>query len=480
VDHITILKGTKTYADHWWSETLTPLDVKWFGGTSNIAAREMNGAQVRTGVMPFGEILVQLDIHRETRNEKIFYVVKPVIVDFDIGMGWGEKYLAGSEAFCKTIKFMHFNTVNGDAKDFFADRERAEKYPMKRFSRLLEESCSRDDHILEHIHGSEFFGEPQFDRRPAQEIFNFYTAYRNSGFPTTLTLSHEPGFFLYAGAVDCAHFDAYRVVAPHADKWGNYSKYVNKNMKWGAPLETIGDYMRTLSRINYPNPVAAWTQAMADDWSSRFRKTAGNPNDLEIRIQAYEAIANGAASLYWFNMSGKTMIRNRSSLHEIQNINREIMIVGNLLSHGNSFSWVNRFMDLDLNVIAGPDYAVLFAIDLRYRISPSNQFISAGSRMETMEFKLPGYLTDCDAVVKVSYNGVTSVKVKIKDGTAIVTDSLDTTALYVLYSPKTNTGNDLIRRYGEIIRAEKFWQFDPVNIDSDFNLLVSEVKNLEK
>ncbi|MBK6285271.1 MAG: hypothetical protein IPF54_23835 [Draconibacterium sp.] len=84
-----------------------------------------------------------------------------------------------------------------------------------------------------------------------------------------------------------------------------------KNVKWGSPLETIGDYMRTLNRISYPNQVAAWTQAMADDWGSRARKNAGNPNNLEMRIQAYEAIANGATSLYWFNMGGKTVINNR-------------------------------------------------------------------------------------------------------------------------------------------------------------------------
>ena len=96
-----------------------------------------------------------------------------------------------------------------------------------------------------------------------------------------------------------------------------YSRYGNKNVKWGSPLETIGDYMRTLNRISYPNQVAVWTQAMADDWRSRARKNAGNPNNLEMRIQAFEAIANGATSLYWFNMGGKTVVENRGSLVEI-------------------------------------------------------------------------------------------------------------------------------------------------------------------
>ncbi len=476
ISQVKIWKASKTYTEHWWSESFEPGKITWFGEQGNVPANEINGALVSTGKLPFGETIIEFEVNRNSAVEKMYYVVKPMIINFDIGLGWDFELLSKSEAYCKTIKFMHFNTVNGDAKDFLANKEWAEKYPMKRFSKLEAESATTDENELKTIHGAEHFGEPQFGKRPAQEIFNYYTTYRNSGFPSTLTLSHEPGFFLYAGVVDYNHFDAYRVTAPHADKWGNYEKYGNKNVKWGSPLETIGDYMRTLNRISYPNPVAAWTQAMADDWTSPARKNAGNPNNLEMRIQAYEAVANGATSLYWFNMGGKTVINNRGSLGETQRVNREIMVVGDMLSKTMPFWWQNRFLDIDLNVLAGPDYAALFAIDLKYRVSESNQFISSGKRSETMSFKIPAYLLQCDAAVKITHEGVFPVDVQVTDGNAIISDTFETTGMYIFYHSGTRNWKELLtKRYNEIRATEASWQFDPINNDADFRILIDEV-----
>lgn len=480
IGQVKIWKAGKTYAEHSWSKSFVPEKMTWFAEQGNIPAHGMNGAFVETGKLPFGEIILEFEINRNSAVEKMYYVVKPMIINFDIGLGWDFNLLGKSEAYCKTMKFMHFNTVNGDAAAFLANKEWSEKYPMKRFSKLEAEASTADEKTLKTIHGSEFFGEPQFGKKPAWEIYNYYTTFRNSAFPSTLTLSHEPGFFLYAGVVDFAHFDAYRVVAPHADKWGDYIKYGNKNVKWGSPLETIGDYMRTLNRISYPNPVAAWTQAMADDWGSRARKNAGNPNNLEMRIQAYEAIANGATSLYWFNMGGKTVINNRGSLVEIQRVNREIMVVGSLLSKTTPSWWQNRFMDIDLNVLAGPYFAALFAIDLKYEVLKSNQFASAGKRSETMTFKIPAYLQKCDAAVKVTHEGISDVKVKIVEGNAEITDTFETNGMYILYHSETRDLKELLtKRFNQILATEASYQFDPINNNADFRLLSDEV-NAEK
>ncbi len=480
IGQVKIWKAAKTYAEHSWSKSFVPEKMTWFAEQGNIPARGMNGTFVETGKLPFGEIILEFEINRNSAVEKMYYVVKPMIINFDIGLGWDFNLLGKSEAYCKTMKFMHFNTVNGDAAAFLANKEWSEKYPIKRFSKLEAEASTADEKTLKTIHGSEFFGEPQFGKRPAWEIYNYYTTFRNSGFPSTLTLSHEPGFFLYAGVVDFAHFDAYRVVAPHADKWGDYMKYGNKNVKWGSPLETIGDYMRTLNRISYPNPVAAWTQAMADDWGTRARKNAGNPNNLEMRIQAYEAIANGATSLYWFNMGGKTVVKNRGSLAEIQRVNREIMVVAELLSKTTPSWWQNRFMDIDLNVLVGPDFAALFAIDLRYEVSKSNQFESTGKRSETMTFKIPAYLQKSNAVVKVTHEGISDVKVKIVEGNAEITDTFETNGMYILYHSETQDLKELLtKRFNQILATEASYQFDPINNDADFRLLSDEV-NAEK
>jgi len=480
IGQVKIWKAGKTYTEHWWSESFVPESIRWFGEEGIISANSMDGAFVNTGKLPFGEIVLEFEINLNASVEKLYYVVKPMIINYDIGLGWDFNLLEKSEAYCKTMKLMHFNTVNSDAKEFLANKEWSGKYQMKRFSKLEAESTTIDENVLKTIHGSEFFGEPQFGKRPAYEIFNYYTAFRNSGFPTTLTLSYEPGFFLYAGVVDFAHFDAYRVVAPHADKWGHYKKYGNKNVKWGSPLETIGDYMRTLNRINCPNPVAAWTQAMADDWKSRSRVKAGNPNNLEMRIQAYEAIANGATSLYWFNMGGKTVLNNRSSLAEIQRVNREIMVMGDLLSKTVPFWWQNRFMDIDLNVLAGPEFAVLFAIDLKYKVSESNQFVSSGKRSEALAFKVPSYLQNCNAAAKITHEGITEVSVAMSNGNAIITDTFETTGLYILYHSGTqNLKDQLTKRFSDIVAREASYKFDPINNDADFRVLTDEVNEVK-
>ncbi len=478
IENVTLWKSSGKVSEHWWSEKIVQKDVEWFGEEHKVPAGSMNGASVNTGKLPFGEIVVEFEIKVGSVSRKMFYTVKPMLINFDIGMGWGDNYLANSEAFCKTIKFMHFNTVNGSAKAFLSDRVLSAKYPMKRFSKLEDLATSTDENELKSIHGSEFFGEPQFDKRPAQEIFNFYTSFRNSGFPSTLTLSHEPGFFLYAGVVDFPHFDAYRVVAPHADRWGNYNKYKEKNVKWGAPLETIGDYMRTLNRISYPNPVAAWTQAMSDGWKSRFRPGAGNPNDLEMRIQAYEAVANGAISLYWFNMGGKTLLNNRKSLAEIQRINRELMVIGDLLVRAQPYWWENTFMNIDKNVLAGPDYAVLFAIDLKYTVSESNQFIPAGKRSESLIFKIPQYLDKCNSALKVTHEGIYKVNVKVTKGIALITDTFETTGTYILYNGGDSNFQHLLNlKYNKTLSDDASYKFDPINSNSDFNVLTDEVNN---
>ena len=480
VNKITVFKSRPGYTEHWWKEILNTQKTDWFGENGFIGKGDINGVYVRTGELPFGEIIVEFEVSGTNVGKKILYVVKPFVLHFDIGFGWADKYLAGSEAFCKTMALMHLNTVNGNAKKFFENKEWEEKYPIKKFAKLADVDVQNTPENLKRIHGAEHFGEPQFKKQPAQEIYNYYTTYRGSGYPTTLTLSHEPGFFLYAGVVDFAHFDAYRVVAPHADRWGAYQKYGDRNVRWGSPLETIGDYMRTLNRISYPNPVAAWAQAMSDGWSSRFRPGAGNPNNLEMRIQAYEAIANGALSLYWFNINGKNLIGNRNSLSEIQQINRELVLTGDLLLKTTPFWWKNRFMDIDLNVLAGPDYAVLTAIDLKYAVSTENQFVSKGERSETMEFVLPSYLLDCDGVVKITSDGIIPVSLQIREGNAVISDKFTTTAMYVLYRTKNSDMAEVLnRKYQEIIRSEQMLNFNPVTSDMDFKILKEEVGKIE-
>jgi len=47
-------------------------------------------------------------------------------------------------------------------------------------------------------------------------------------------------------AIGYPHYDAYRVVAPVADAWREYDRWGGERIRWGAPLETIGDMCHSL------------------------------------------------------------------------------------------------------------------------------------------------------------------------------------------------------------------------------------------
>jgi hypothetical protein len=237
---------------------------------------------------------------------------------------------------------------------------------------------------------------------------------------------------------------------------------------------------RSLRELSRPRPVAYWSQGAHHDWRGYGGRKRGSPTPDDLRLQAYHALASRITSLYWFNMGGKTVINNRGSLVEIQRVNREIMVVGSLLSKTTPSWWQNRFMDIDLNVLAGPYFAALFAIDLKYEVLKSNQFASAGKRSETMTFKIPAYLQKCDAAVKVTHEGISDVKVKIVEGNAEITDTFETNGMYILYHSETRDLKELLtKRFNQILATEASYQFDPINNNADFRLLSDEV-NAEK
>ncbi len=489
VDSVNLWPSSGSVSTHWWEKPLTHKNLSWFGVSNSIKSNDMSGFSLQTGILAFGESIIEVNYKSGGKSQKLIYLIKPVINEFDISMGWGSQFLAGSEAFRKTIKFMHFNTVHGGSDNYFYQSDILAKYPMKRFDTLPYIENFSTPQNLPFVHASERFGEPQQSNKSAQEIYDVYAFYRMSGYPTTLTLNHEPGFYKYAGLVDYQHFDAYRINAPHADRWGTYTKYGKRNIRgllnveqlsWGAPLETIGDYMRTLNKISYPNPVAAWTQGISNGWASPFGvNRPSQSNSFETRIQAYQAIANGALSLYWFNISGGSAAKNRGSLDEIQKINREFSTVGPLISQTVPFYWKNVFMDIDYNTLAGPDFAILFVTDLKYPVS-SNQYISAGNRTGPFMLDLPLYLRNSNSAIKVGYDGIKDVPITVKNGKAKITDTIKDTGIYIVYnSENANYRTKLIQSYLALIEKEKSYKFNPITNDQDFDVLKTQVESIE-
>ena len=73
-------------------------------------------------------------------------------------------------------------------------------------------------------------------------------------------------------------------------------------------------------------------------------------------------------------------------------IGRQVRVLGELLETGDA-TWHARRDGFDLNVVAAPEAAVLFAMDLGYRADPdSKTFQWTGPRALDAEFILPGWL----------------------------------------------------------------------------------------
>lgn len=468
-------------ATHAWQPGISASEVKPFG-TGAIAAGELGGAQATLSALPLAQVIVEVQVTNGTETRSLFNQVRAFVNTFDIGAGWingsetGAEPMA-SEAFLKTLKLFHLNTAHIAEVAGYSDTELYNQYPLKMFWPLNDPKYSTDE-WLPRVHGNEQLGEPECAICPMpktpQMVSDAFQKFRNDRFPMTITHSDETVFRYYAGLGDFPHFDAYRVVAPSVDDWTKYSdRWGGQTIGWGAPLETIGDMMRTLDQNNYPKPIAVWSQGLSSGWTDEYDgRTRKAPNALEVRIQNYEALANGASSVYWFNMEHKAQVCFRDTLDEFRLEGREMALFGELLAHGAPYNWQRREADMDLSVIAGSDYAVLFAIDLTYKPDMDKKvFVSGGTRNINETFTVPAYLGDALLVFKVDANGVHEVGAGISGSVVTIEDTIDTTGVYIV-TTNPDLQAQMTAKYDELVSAENALGFDPVANDADFEALV--------
>ena len=186
---------------------------------------------------------------------------------FDISGGWVASQLTEGNSltslhYLKTLRRMHINTGQIEEVAGYTDNpDLYAAYPLKRFNRLGDTARYDTDEMLPTIHAVEFIGEPQYGGGrpvPPQEVWERLAPYQPTRLPTSVTFSEERNWCHYAGLSDFAHFDAYRVTAPAADNWRGYDRWGGESIRWGAPLETIGDMTRSLAHHWRPAPIAIW------------------------------------------------------------------------------------------------------------------------------------------------------------------------------------------------------------------------------
>ncbi|MCX5772480.1 MAG: hypothetical protein NTZ09_19700 [Candidatus Hydrogenedentes bacterium] len=460
---------------------LQPLDG--FNGHTTISAGDRGGFSVKTGPLPLTYTVVEVTLARAGGDASSLWAylrIKPE--RFDISGGWvnGPKNSVAKEPFLKALKRLYVNAAHLQITPGYSDTELYDRYPLKYFGAMTPFETYDTDAMLPKIHAVEFLGEPQYGGGhpvPPQDVWEKLHPYATTRLATTVTHSEERIWRDYAGLSDFPHYDAYRVTAPSADAWRRYERWGKKRIGWGAPLETIGDMCRSLRELNRPMPCAIWSQGPHEEWEVYGGRKRVSPTPDEIHLQAYHAISTRITSLYWFNLSLKTLVDWRDTLDELGRIGRELRMIDEFLLEGDAYRFERltrgqNQLDWDIASVCGPRAALLFALDLDYAPDPEEKVFRFGPpRDARWRFPLPAYLQGVADVFRMDADGVYDTTWSIQDGAVEIQENTSRVAVY-LATPDKSLRAYLEGKRQKLIATEAALQFDPARNDADFNQLV--------
>lgn len=409
---------------------------------------------------------------------------------FDIGCGWMDIPACQGvspftrESFLKLMVRMHVNLAHVEHLAGYTDSAGPDglytRYPMRLMAGFTDVERYNSDAWVARIHGVDRLGEPQMGMTP-METHEALRHYRDARYPTTVTLSEDKGFRYWAGLSDFPHFDAYRVSAPAADAWGRYTRWRDgKRVHWGAPMEGIGEMMRTLHAISRPKPISLWSQNVHEGWGGQMFRKRKSPTPDEILLQAYQGLANGTVSLYWYSLQSWSLLKWRDVIGVTTRIGREMRLLEDLYLraapyHHERVNDADGFPMLDLNVLVTPRAAVLFAMDLDYYPDrDAKVFAFREPRPVQAAFPLPAYLRAPAMLLRVDAGGLHDVSWEAGRTGVLVRDTLDRVAVYVA-TRDADLRAALEARLGALREHEKAVGFDPGGNDADFAKLVRDL-----
>lgn len=458
-----------------------------------IPARDRGGARVVTGPLPltYAAIEVRLtDFSGKVVTVWAHQRIKREV--FDISGGWVHEREGLTrqplevEAFHQTLRRVYVNTAHIKDLPGYTDQTGPDglytRYPLKYFSDLQPLSHYDTDALLPRIHAMESLGEPQYGGGkpvPPQDCWKALAVYAPTRLPTSLTHSEERVWRFYAGLSDYPHYDAYRVTAPSADAWGQYDRWGGRRIRWGAPLETIGDMSRSLRELNRPRPTAYWSQGPHHNWRG-YGRPRGSPTPDELRLQAYHALSSRITSLYWFNLSLRSLVAFPDLIEPMTRVGREIRMLEDYYLEGDATSHqrVGRDgqPDWDLDVVAGPRGAVLFALDLAYQADGEERVFKFGPpRAATFHFPLPAYLRAPVDVFRVDADGITAVEHTVDKGSVTLRDQVSRVAIYVVSAVPGERARLEARRQA-LVAEEAAIGFDPGRNADDLAVLQALIR----
>jgi len=452
-----------------------------------VPAHDRGGALVQTGGLPLTYTVLEVRLVDPSGKPLTLWAHLRIKREwFDISGGWVASKLGTSntlqcEPYLKTLRRMHINTGHIADTGGYTDQTGPDglytRYPLKYFNKLQPFERYDTDDVLPRIHAVEFLGEPQYGGGrpvPPMEVWRKLAPYQATRLPTTVTHSEERIWRDYAGLSDYPHYDAYRVNAPAPDVWSQYDRWGGPTIRWGAPLETIGEMCRSLRELSRPVPTAYWSQGPSN-WESYGGRQRTSPTPDELRQQAYHALASRITSLYWFNLSLKSLVKFPDLIEPITRVGREMRMLDEFYLEGDATSHQRILRagqpDWDLDVVAGPRGALLFALDLDYQPDRAEKVFKFGPpRDVTFRFRLPAYASKPAEVFRVDADGVTEIKYKLDGVMLQIQDRVSRTAIYVA---ATNAGERerIDKRRQALIALEASLAFDPGNNAADLSVL---------
>ncbi|MCA9438254.1 MAG: hypothetical protein KC978_20885, partial [Candidatus Omnitrophica bacterium] len=206
-----------------------------------------------------------------------------------------------------------------------------------------------------------------------------------------------------------------------------------------------------------------------------------SPTPDEIRLQAYHALSTRITSLYWFNLSLKSLVQWRDTLAQLERIGREIRLLDDFLLKGDAYEFKRLSnpegkLDWDISSVCGPDAALLFALDLAYTPDPEEKVFKFGPPREARwTFRLPHYLSDIADVFRVDSAGTYPVDWSREDEGIMIHDQASKVAVYIA-SPDVNLKSKIESELQSLMEEASALQFDPGRDDADFE----DLKRLSK
>lgn len=458
-----------------------------------IPANDRGGGRVMTGRLPLTYAAIEVRLVDPAGRALTVWAHQRIKREvFDIGGGWVASQLGASntlhvEPYLQTLSRMHVNAGMHQHVPGYSDTPLFAKYPLKYMNRLQPVERYDTDALLPRLHAVEFLGEPQYGGgKPVspQDCWKAFKSYAPTRLPTSVTHSEERVWRFYAGISDYPHYDAYRVTAPSPDSWGQYDRWEGQRLRWGAPLETIGEMSRSLRELNRPRPVACWAQGPHHDWNGYGGRKRGSPTPDELRLQAYHALASRITSLYWFNLSLRSLATFPDLIEPMTRVGREIRMLEQYYLEGDATSHErvrsDGKPDWDLDVLASPRGALLFALDLAYQPDAEQKvFQFAPARPVTFRFPLPAYLRSPAVVFRVDADGVTPMEYSVAGGSVMIRDQMSRVAIYVA-APARSEQHRIEARRQELLAVETAIGFDPGRRPADLAVLQSLIQKGEK